>query len=500
MTVTQRARKASQRNTGEVATPPLVPASGQRSGSLLLEAIIAIGIFSIFLAGIGLSLLVGERSAVAAGDRVRAAFVAEQQLEGVRQMRNANYASVTAGIHGIVLNASGWTWSGSAVSINGYTGSVKVSQQSADWQQVTSQVMWDFGKARSGSVILTSYITNWRKIATVGNWAAMSRIANVSPSGSPDFQNVVINGVYAYVTGTQVSGGNGLYIYDVSNPANPVRVATSFNLGASAYGIAAAGNRLYLATDNPVKEVQVYDITNPATLSGGNLINGYDLPGSGKARSIAVYGSRVFVGTLNDPPNKQFYSIQMSETGPMVLGDSLGLSGSVLAIGLQDGYAYAATSYSIAELQVVDIFNPDRLTFAPGRGVDMPDVQAADAVALSGTSALVGRLNGSTIDELTLFNIGRAPVPNAPPGPWTLEIGGDLLSLATIFGSKYAFAAGSAGFAQLRVLDMIKFAQNQPPIVNTYDAKATVRGVFYDWQTDRLFGVTPGALMVFAPG
>ncbi len=477
-----------------------LPKTGVRSGSLLLEAIIAIGIFGIFLAGIGLSLLVGEQSTIAAGDRVRATFIAEQQLEGVRQMRNTSFDSVTTGTHGVTLDSSGWGWSGTALRINGYTGSVTVTQSATDWMQAVSTVTWNFGKARSGSILMTTYLTNWRKVATVGNWAAMTRIANLSQSGTPDFQKVTVNGTYAYVTGTQVSGGKGLYVYDVSNPASPVQVSSSFDLGASAYGVAAAGTRLYLATDHPTQELQVYDITDPTTLTVGNLVNSFDLPGTGKARSVAVYGSNVFVGTLDDPPNKQFYAIEMSETGPMVQNGALGMSGSVLALALQDGYAYAATAYNTAELQVVDIFDPENLTFAPGTGIDMTDVQDAQSIALSGTSALVGRVNGSTIDELTLYDVGASPVPSPPPGPWTLEIGGDVLGLATIFGSKYAFVSGDANNAEIKVLDMVQFAQSAAPVVETYDTNATMMDVFYDWQTDRLFSVSASSLMVFSPG
>ncbi|MBP9850240.1 MAG: hypothetical protein KBC47_00950, partial [Candidatus Peribacteraceae bacterium] len=143
-----------------------------RPGSLLLEAIIAIGIFALFLGGIGLSLILGERSTILSGDRTRATFLAEQQLEAVRQMRSENFSSVTTGDHGLTLNASGWSWSGTLVKNNGYTSWVTVTSKGADWLEVASRVTWDFGNTRSGSILMTTQLTNWQKIATVGNWAA----------------------------------------------------------------------------------------------------------------------------------------------------------------------------------------------------------------------------------------------------------------------------------------------------------------------------------------
>jgi WD40 repeat protein len=208
----------------------------------------------------------------------------------------------------------------------------------------------------------------------------------------------------------------------------------------------------------------------------------------------------VYVGTLDDPPNKQFYTLQMSETGPMTLLDSLGMSGSVLDISLRDGYAYAATAYNAGELQVADIFDPEHLAFAPGGGLDITDVQDANAMLTSGSAAIIGRTNGSTISELTMYTVADAPVPAPPPGPWTWEIGGDVLSLSNIYGSTYLFVCGSASSAQIRVLDTLKLEHNQSPVVQTYNASATVKGSFYDWQKDRFYAVTASNLMVFSPG
>lgn len=471
-------------------------------GSLLLEAIVAIGVFAIFLGGIGLTLVLGERSTLAAGDRTRAAFLAEQQLEGVRQMRTTNFSSLTSGTHGMMLTDTGWSFSGASTVQNGYLSSVLISPHETDWVDVTANVQWNFGQTRSGSVTIGTVLTNWRKVVTVGNWAAMSQLAKLTIGGTPEYQKIAIAGNYAYVTGSRTLGskGAGLYIFDISSPASPVRVAPSFDLDAAAYGIAVNGDRLFLATDDPAKEIQVYDITSPATLATDNLINSLDLPGSGKARSIAVYGSNVFVGTLDDPPNKQFYAVLMSETGPMRVRGSLTMSGSVQGISLHDGYAYAATSYNPGELQVVNIIDPAHIAFAPGGGVDMTDAQDGNAVATFGTSALLGRLNGSTIDELTLYSIADAPVPSPPPGPWTLEIGGDVNAIAPTFGSTYAFIGGSADQRQVQVLDMIKFTLAQAPVVKTLNTKATIRGLFYDWQKDRLYGVSADSLFVFAPG
>lgn len=472
-----------------------------RRGNLLLEAIIAIGIFAIFLGGIGVALLSGHRSTIASGDRARAGYLAEQQLEAVRQMRTTDFASVSVGTHGLALQSSGWTFSGSSVIKNGYTTSIVVQSLSTDLLGIQSIVQWNFGNTRSGTVVLDTHLSNWRKASTVGNWSAMTRVANVTLSGTPNFQKIAINGNYAYITSLQSGGGKGLYIYDISNPANPFRVASSFDLGASAYGITAINDRLYIVTDASTEELQVYDITSPSTLALGHKVNSYDIPGSGLARAVSVYNTTVFVGTTEDETTDEFYAIAMSETGPMTLEDSLAMSGTILSLSLSDGYAYASTTYNSAELQVLDIFNPADIGFAPNIGIDLTDVQDANVVIASGTSALLGRVGGSTIDELTLYDISSSPVPTSPPSPWTLETGGDINDIAVAPGSEYAFIAGSSSSAQVMVISTKNMVQYASPVIKkSYSAGATMLALSYDWITDRLYVISSSGLMVFAPG
>lgn len=491
-------RRTQYRKNKRVANQP--PSFRSHRGSLLLEAMIAIGVFTIFLGGIGLALVLGERTTIVAGDRTRAAFLAEQQLEAVREMRATDFASVTTGQHGLALGATGWSWSGTLVQNNGYTSWVTVTSKGEDWLEIESNVHWNFGNTRSGSILLTTQLTDWNAVATVGNWAAMTNIAETPIAGSPKSHTVLVHEAFAYITGDTATGGQGLYIYDVSNPASPVRVASAFDLGASAYGMTAVDTMLYITTSDPTNEVQVYDITDPTNLTTANLISSYDLAGSGNARSIAVYGSNIFVGTIDDPPHDQLYAIHMSESGSLSLASSLTVSGSVLGITLHEGYAYLANSFNVGEMQVIDVFDPENLTFAPDVGIDMTDVHDAIAIMTTGTSALIGRVNGASIDELTLYDIALSPVPTPPPGPWTLEVGGDVTSLATVFGNAYVFVGGSASNAQIKVLDLARFARGDAPVIESYDTNATIVSLYYDWLTDRLFAVSTDTLFVFAPG
>lgn len=458
---------------------------------------VAIAVFSIFLSGIGLALVLGERSTVIGGDYARAGFLASEQLEALRHMQKGNFDSLTPGTYGIAIQGSTWAFTGSSVSHNGYIASVTLSEVNDDQIQANSNVRWNFGTSRSGSVTLTTYLTNWREATVIGNWASVSQVSSTLQSGTPDFQKVAVSGNYAYVVST---AGAGLYIYDVSNLAAPVRVASSFSLGGPAYGLTISGNRLYLATGTASQEVMVYDISNPPALSGASLVNDYDLPGSVGARSIAVYGPTVFVGTADSATNHHFYALSMSEDDDMELLSSMSTSGAVLGMGLNEGYAYVASAYDVGELLVIDIIDPEAVMYAPGTGVDLSGSQDGRAVIASGTSALLGRANGSSISELVLYEVGWSPVPSPPPGPWTVEIGGSVNDLVAIEGTRYAFVGSDASGTQLRVINMTALVQGGSPTLTTVNVGSAVNGLAYDWLTDRLFAVTAGdRLIIYRP-
>lgn len=469
-----------------------------RKGNLLLEAIVAIGVFAIFLGGIGTALIVGERSTVIGGDRARAAFLASEQLEGLRRIQQANFTALTTpGTYGVVEKNNAWVLTGAAVVRDGFTARVTLTNATSAQVNAEARVSWNFGVARSGSIVLRSYLTNWRKVTTVGNWGSVSQVSSTLQSGSPGFQKVLVAGNYAYITS---AADAGLYVYDISSLTAPTRVSSSFTLGASAYGITIAGDRLYVATNAPSGEVQVIDISTPASLTSADILDTYDVPGTMGARSVAIYGNTLFVGTADSASEHHFYALEVSEIGEMDLLSSMSTSGSVMGMSLSDGYAYIVSSNNAGELQVIDVIEPEYLQYAPGTGIDMTNTFDGISIVTSGTSAVVGRANGSAIEEITLYEIGYSPVPSPPPGPWTLELGGDANSLALIEGTKYLFVGGSASNTQLRVVDLFAMVRGGTTTLTTVNVGETVNGLTYDWSLDRVFAVTSGnRLIIYRP-
>ncbi|MFA7682388.1 MAG: type II secretion system protein, partial [Candidatus Peribacteraceae bacterium] len=61
----------------------------QRKGFLLLDVLLGITIFSIFVGFASFSLLFSEQLAMKSGDRARAYALSEQALEAARSIRNS---------------------------------------------------------------------------------------------------------------------------------------------------------------------------------------------------------------------------------------------------------------------------------------------------------------------------------------------------------------------------------------------------------------------------
>ncbi len=472
-----------------------------REGSLLLEAVLSVGVFAIFVGGIGMSLLIGQQSTISGADRVRAVFLAEQGLEGLREVRDEGFAGLTLGTFGIKVGTNGrFALTAQPVVSDGYTSRVILTSRGTNWIEARSKVDWNFGKSRSGSITFSTYLTNWRVNTTSGNWSTVKFVKTFTGGTTAQFNRVLVQGNYAYVTGDRTSGGKGLYVFDISNPAVPTRIATSFDLGVSGYDMTIQGKNLIVATDAASSEVKVFDISAPANLSMTHLSGSYDLPGSGLARRIDSFNGTIYVGTNQNATGNEFYALGLASTGSLRYQSSLNIDANVTDIDLHEGYAYLATSADNAELLVVDVFDPTAIALAPGTGIDLTDVYDGILTHTFGTSALIGRKNGTTISELTLYSVAEAPVPVTPPGPWSLEVGGDASGIDTDPTGTYGFLVSDLSTAELKVLKMPVFSAGGNPVVASYNAPSALKSVMYDWVHDRVFAVSATNLFVFAPG
>lgn len=474
-----------------------------RSGFLLIESLVGIALFAIFLTAVGGAMLASSQSSVSASDRVHAIMLSERALEGTRSIRDTGFANVTVGDHGVKLGSGAlgtrWVFAGTSYTDAGrYKTVLNVSSVATGWVRMTATTTWKQAPGRSGSVVLTGELTDWRSLSSIGSWTSPQLQGSYTDAGTPLFNDVAIYGNYAFVSSEISAGGRGLYVFDISNPASPTRVASSFNLSAAGYELLVKGTTLYILTSDVNQEIRAYDISSPTALSASKLITSYDLPGSGRASAMALKGFYLFVGAGQDATQSELYSFDVSSSGSIILRHQVQDIAAVNGLALKGGFAYIASADNGTELRVADISDPELMKLYAGSGVNVTDVQDGLTVAVAGTSAVLGRAAGASIDELVLFSLENRVVPSGAPGPWLFEPGAVLNDVDIEPGARLAFAAAGSTTSQLRVMDIARWQNGATALRGAYTFSTDAgRGVYYDAWSDKAYVATNRRFAIF---
>lgn len=462
-----------------------------------------VAVFALLAGAVAAVLFVGQEGSIRSGERVRAVFLASEALAAARSLRDTSFALLTPGQHGICIGTAGtWELCGSEqITDDGFRTTLALQALSDSRVRATAETKWRAGASHSGSVLLAEELTDWQAIKPIGDWNTVRLAGSSVIDGTPLFSSIALQNQYAFVTSGFGQGGKGLHVFDISGGEDPVPVAADFSLGAGAYAALAEGDVLYVATADPSAEVQIFDVSDPANLSAADRLFSIDLPGEGRARSLAHHDATLFVGALEDATEAELMIYDVTDpSAPDFIG-SLDDTASYYDLSLHDGYAYVAASMDASELRVVDIFDPTDPALAPGIGYNLTDTHDALEVASVNDDLLIGRRNGDAIDELVLLDLSTATVPVPPPGPWFQEIGGSVAGLAVEPGGRYAFLATDNIAAQLQVADLAQFRSGNFAIVTSATTShGGGRAAAYDALRDLVLLATDRALLLYRPG
>ncbi len=461
-----------------------------RPGFLLLEIMLGIAVFGLFLAAAGLTILHGQEGTVSGGDRIRATYAAERALEAARTIRDGSFASLTAGTHGITLGPTNrWAFSGTESTFSGgYVTSLSISALASNWYALTSSVHWKHGHSRSGSVVIKTELTDWKGTQRAGDWTSTDLDGSYTDPGAPYFNKVAVRGNYAYVT-SEVSG-DGLYVFDITTTSSPSRVSSSFTLGAAGYGVAVRGDVLYVVTSDASQEIRAYDISGPTSLDAGDLLASYNLPGSALGVSLAVRGSTLLLGATLDASQDELYAFDVSDPAAITLLDSLDTGATVNALTASATGAYLATADAAAEMKAVRISSTGALSYPGSPDTNITSGEAGRSIALSGTSALLGRTKGA-IQEMTIINTAGGT------GPWYHEGSGSLVGIGMDQARCYAFLAAESSPKAFQVVDLRSAGLSELAVYHSTTGQA--RGLLYDIIRDRVYLLTRRAFLILKP-
>lgn len=136
-----------------------------QAGFSLVEVILSSAVFVLLVTALIGAYLYGQESTALAGNRARAAMLAEEGLEAVRNIRDPAFTNLTDGTYGLTTTGNQWNLSGSQDISDIFTRQVVISTVDTERKSVIVNVTWQQNPQRAGSVSLTSRFTNWLKRA-----------------------------------------------------------------------------------------------------------------------------------------------------------------------------------------------------------------------------------------------------------------------------------------------------------------------------------------------
>jgi hypothetical protein len=461
---------------------------------------LGIAVFGLFLTATGLVLLHGQENTVVGGDRVRGTSYAQEALDATRAIRDGSFANLTDGAHGLALNGSSqWTFNGTNYTgSGGYIVSATITVLAPDWVRVVGETKWKHGYNRSGSVLITTELTDWRSARPAGDWSLAVLEGSYVDGGIPVFNAAAVAGEYAFATSDASLGGAGLYVFDISDTTSPQRVAATFTLGVgvSGYDVATKGRVLYVITSDSAQEIRAYDISAPTTLADGNLLASFNLSGSSLATSLRLDGSRLYVGAQQDATFREFYSFDVSNSNAIVPLASLETTTTLNRIARSGTSAFLATSDPVAEMKMVRATSSGGLSLLSNGDFNIASTERGTSVFATGTAALLGRLRGTGIQELVYFD-ARAAGGNPPPAALYHEGSGSLLGVDADPGKCYGFLAADSGRKAFQIINLRDPALGELFSYDSINGRGS--GLFYDIVRDRVYVLTRSAFLIFRP-
>lgn len=339
----------------------------KQKGSATIEILIALVILIMTTSAVIIILFGNQNVSVDTQTNNEALYRAQTMLETARAASRNDFSSVIS--QGAVSEPSGPL---------SYIKKLDVFDIDAFTKQATSTVSWMIG-ARSFKIVLSTLLTNpssalggdtCSQILT-GDWTHPQLLGYADFPSNNGATGIDVTAHKAYVTTDPASAGaEDIYIYDVSNP-NQTHIASTgkLNTGPGLAAIRVAGKYAYVADISTTAQLQVIDISNPATPL---LVKSFRVTTTGDTavgNTIFYAQKKVYLG-LTKSTGREFYVIDVTDPlNPTVLG-SYELNAQVNAIYVKDNVAYVATPMPTSNpptqenLSLLNVINPASITRA----------------------------------------------------------------------------------------------------------------------------------------
>ncbi len=439
-------------------------------GITLVESLLASALFAIIVTGLVTAFLYGQEATLVAGQRERATLLAQEGLEAVKNLRDESFANLTDGTYGLGISSNKFALQGSLDMKDIFTRQIQIGSNGADRKNVTSTVSWMATGQRTGSISLTTLLTNWAAAAAGGNWNNPNNLANLNLSNNDDARKVQVQGDYAYVI--RNGGTDDFVVVDISTPSSPTQVGT-LTLDGEPSNLSVSGDYAYVASDSNSQELQIIDISTPSSPS---LAGSYNDAGNQNALGVYANGSTVYL-TLEG--GTEFLVINTTVPSLPILLGSTNLSGIPFDISLIGSYAYISSGFNNQELQIVDVSVPA----APNQvgSLNLTGTNDAISIAGSGNTVYLGRLGG----ELNLVDVST---PSSPVSLGTFNAQFDIQDIALATSLNLAFLATTYNSSEFQIVDVSTPASAS--LHGFLNLSRDIYGVAYDETNDLTYVVS----------
>lgn len=168
------------------------------NGFSLVEVILASSVFVLLVTALIGAYLYGQESTALAGNRARAAMLAEEGLEAVRNIRDADFTILTSGSKGLVISSNQWMFSGGSDVADIFTRSTVISPvggAASNKKNVTVDVTWQQNSQRTGTISLVSRLTNWQATNMASIFSANTSGAAIDGADNTNVIGITIQNI-----------------------------------------------------------------------------------------------------------------------------------------------------------------------------------------------------------------------------------------------------------------------------------------------------------------
>jgi hypothetical protein len=405
-------------------------------GVSLIEVLIAVGLFTISVATLGVMGVSGMTMTGGAFDRYHATTLVRESATALRLIRAENFALLELGTYGLAQSGGKWTLTPTPDTKDKYTRTVTITDTGSGRRLAQVRVLWQNTLGIPGEVSADYFVHQLR--GTQLTHTTENDFSGGQHNGSiilPDGDGAIGLGLFgsrntyaeagladtgagegtvtalaeydgALFVATNNALGNTITTIDLSNAGSGVLpIRHQIELPARTFAFSVSGDYLFCATEDDVAEVHILK------RSDLSLVNTLDLPGTADALALSANTSTLYVGRTQSASAPEVYALDITQPEvSLPIRTTREFTGSANALALIDERLFVGTSANNSEVTLLSALDLSQ------QGIlALPGNADITTMTLSGTILFVGRTS-SAAEEVVRIDIGDPTLPLATSG------------------------------------------------------------------------------------